>query len=102
MKDDFKNINASESGFDSIRFNLHDELTHECYPICLSDLYAYEDYIFLRWREGMPDCWRGYPWLMAPDGIAGKQNEYNGRFWVEPYDGAVSRDVLEGSNRGQG
>lgn len=90
MKDYFKNINASESGFDSIKFILHDELTHESYTIRLSDLFAYEDSIFIRWREGMPDCWRGDPWLVTPDGIAGEQNEYNGRFWVEPYDDALS------------
>ena len=85
MKDYFKHINAPESGFNSIRFNLHDELTHECYTICLSDLYAYEDSIFLLWREGMPDSWRGDPMLAAPNGVSGVEMEYNGRFWVEPY-----------------
>lgn len=39
----------------------------------------------------MPDCWRRDPWLVESDDITG--NEYNGRFWVEPYDGAVSRDA---------
>jgi len=85
MKDYFENINASESGFNSIRFILHDELTHECYTICLSDLYAYEDSIFLLWREGMPDSWRGDPMLAVPNGVSGVEMEYNGRFWVEPY-----------------
>lgn len=93
MKDYFKNINASESGFDSIKFILHDELTHESYTICLSDLYACEDYIFICWREGMPDCWRGDPVLAVPNGVSGVEMKYNGRFWVEPYDGAVSRDA---------
>lgn len=90
MKYHFENINASESGFDSIKFILHDELTHERYTVCLSDLYAYEDSIFLLWREGMPDCWRGDPWLAAPNGVRGVQMEYNGRFWVEPCDDATS------------
>jgi len=91
MKDYFKNINASESGFDSIKFILHDELTHESYTICLSDLYAYGDSIFLRWRDGMPDCWKGDVCLAVPNGISGTQNDYNGRFWVEPlYEEATS------------
>ena len=90
MKDYFKNINASESGFDSIKFILHDELTHESYTIRLSDLYAYDDSIFLRWRYGMPDCWEGDVCLAVPNGIFGTQNDYNGRFWVEPYDDALS------------
>lgn len=85
MKNHFENINASESGFDLINFILHDELTHERYTIRLSDLYAYEDAIFLRWRDGMPDCWRGDPLLAVPNGVKDVQMVYNGRFWVEPY-----------------
>ena len=81
----FGNVNASESGFDSIKFRLHDELTHECYVILMSDLYAYEDSIFLRWRGGMPDCWKGDICLAVPNGVSGTQMNYNGRFWVEPF-----------------
>ena len=85
MKYHFENINASESGFDSIKFILHDKLTHESYTICLSDLYAYKDSISICWREGMPECWHRDPWLVESEEITGGQNEYNGRFWVEPY-----------------
>lgn len=85
MRDVFCNVNASESGFNSIRFRLHDELTHECCVVFMSDLYAYDDSIFLLWREGMPDSWRGDPMLAVPNGVSGAEMEYNGRFWVEPY-----------------